>query len=613
VGVLWCAAALGAAALALWCALAGGVRRAGDGPAPGQPQELPEPPFTEVRSLNAGADARYVGSAACAGCHKEHEQSYLLTAHSRASAEVDPAAEPPDGSFTQRASGRSYRVYRKGGQLRHEELLAAEGEVVARVDLPVRYRIGSGRHARAYAVEAGGFLHESPVTWYAAAKGWGMSPGYDVPNHASFERPVVLECLSCHTGRAEEVGGAISRLAVTEHAIGCERCHGPGSLHREFHAKRKLAPGADDATIVHPGKLPRPLREAICSSCHLGGAAAVPVRGRQISDFRPGRPLTDYRIHYRAEGADEPMAVVGHAEQLRLSACYQKSGAMTCLSCHDPHARARPADRVAYYRGKCLTCHSQRGCKLDLPHRLEREPADDCASCHMPRGKTEVPHVAFTHHRIGLHPQKPPPGPAGAPRLVPIDDSLLLAPPDHERNLGLAYLTARRNPAYARHAAEFLGRARAHLESAYGAGLRDAETVLGLAELSWRGDPVAGAAHAREGLAARDASPRARVRALTVLAHDDFRNDDPARAIPELEELGRLQRFADDWRVLGLSRLRTNSPTKAVAALEKAVEIRPFRPSNHSALADAYYRVGETRLAEEHRRKARWLRDHNQD
>ena len=139
-------------------------------------------------------------------CHVANHQSYLLTAHSRAFAEVDPSREPADASFVHKASGRSYTVYRKDGQLRHREALTdADGRVLAQTDLPVRYRIGSGHHARSYVVEVDGFFHESPLNWYASKNKWDMSPGYDVPNHGGFERPILLECLACHTGRAEEV------------------------------------------------------------------------------------------------------------------------------------------------------------------------------------------------------------------------------------------------------------------------------------------------------------------------------------------------------------------------------------------------------------------------
>ena len=170
--------------------------------------------------------------------------------------DVDPATEPPDGTFEHKLSGRTYRVYRKDGQLRHEEVLrTAEGKEIARVDLPLRYRVGSGHFTRTYAVEVDGFLHESPVTWYAAKNRWDMSPGCDMPRHWSFERPVQIGCVVCHAGRAEPIGESEHRLTLHEKAVGCESCHGPGERHQEFHRTQKLAPGASDPTIVHPGKL----------------------------------------------------------------------------------------------------------------------------------------------------------------------------------------------------------------------------------------------------------------------------------------------------------------------------------------------------------------------
>ena len=48
-------------------------------------------------------------------------------------------------------------------------------------------------------------------------------------------------------------------------------------------------------------------------------------------------------------------------------------------------------------------------------------------------------------------------------------------------------------------------------------------------------------------------------------------------------------------------------------ALQKALEIRPFRHSTHASLADAYRRLGDARRAEEHQDKARWLLEHRQD
>src|SRR5262249_50511077 len=171
-------------------------------------------PYAESRFLNTKPDVAYVGTSACAECHQANHKSYLLTTHSRAMNDIDPKAEPPDGAFDHRPSGRSYRVYRQGDQLRHEEILRSpEGKEIAHMDLPIRYLIGSGNFTRSYAVEVDGFLHESPITWYSSRQKWDMSPGYDGPQHAGFERPVGVACLACHAGRVEETAGAVHHLA----------------------------------------------------------------------------------------------------------------------------------------------------------------------------------------------------------------------------------------------------------------------------------------------------------------------------------------------------------------------------------------------------------------
>jgi tetratricopeptide (TPR) repeat protein len=63
-----------------------------------------------------------------------------------------------------------------------------------------------------------------------------------------------------------------------------------------------------------------------------------------------------------------------------------------------------------YFRSKCLGCHTQRSCTLDLQKRLVLQPADACASCHMPkRPALTVSHAALTDHRILRTPDEPYP------------------------------------------------------------------------------------------------------------------------------------------------------------------------------------------------------------
>ncbi len=409
-------------------------------------ERFPLPPYSPTPFLNTGSEAHYIGTAACAGCHQGKHQSYMLTAHSRALSDLDPKAEPADGAFEHRPSGRSYRVYRQGDQMRHEEVVrTADGREIARIDLPVRYLIGSGNFSRSYLVDIDGFLHESPITWYTSKQQWAMSPGYDAPRHLSFERPISIGCLACHAGHVEAQDGTVHRALLHEQAIGCESCHGPGSLHQDRQRAGKHVRGTDDLTIVHPGKLSRPLQVDICAACHLHAQATVFVRGRTDGAFRPGMPLSDYRIHYGFDTASEQMTVVGHVEQMRASVCYQKSESLTCLTCHDPHQRTLPKDKTAYYRQKCLECHADHPCSLDQVARLKKNAQDDCAACHMPRGDTEIPHIAFTHHRIGRHAAAPLTATEPGATLVPLDNVAHLPAVDQQRNLGLANLEVSRS------------------------------------------------------------------------------------------------------------------------------------------------------------------------
>jgi Tfp pilus assembly protein PilF len=79
-----------------------------------------------------------------------------------------------------------------------------------------------------------------------------------------------------------------------------------------------------------------------------------------------------------------------------------------------------------------------------------------------------------------------------------------------------------------------------------------------------------------------------------------------------LQELTRLRRFVEDWRLLGLCYLEQGQPRKALPALEQALAIRPFRPDVHAALAAAYLRLGDRQHAREHQEMAKWLAEHSQ-
>jgi hypothetical protein len=185
--------------------------------APARPDPRPEgprpafdlPPLSASPFLNTSPGAAYVGLRACIACHPGEHRSWHRTSHSRALADLEPQAEPPDTSYHHAVSGQTFTVHRAGGRLYHRAAARdRQGQEYVAEDFPIRYLIGSGHHTRSYLVEVDGFLCESPLTWYVSRQAWGMSPGYDRPNHRGFERPADTACLFCHVGRTAAVRSA---------------------------------------------------------------------------------------------------------------------------------------------------------------------------------------------------------------------------------------------------------------------------------------------------------------------------------------------------------------------------------------------------------------------
>ncbi len=307
------------------------------------------------------------------------------------------------------------------------------------------------------------------------------------------------------------------------------------------------------------------------------------------------------------------MTVVGHFEQLRQSDCYKKSADLTCITCHDPHAKEKPKDTLAFFRQKCLDCHAIQPCGLNPAERRKKDATDNCAACHMPRGDTEIPHIAFTHHRIGRHSKPLSATENRVPDLMPIEDNALLNPLDRERNLGLAYLEASRKPQYARYAESYRKRALQHLEAVDAAKLSDAETALGIAEIFLKDNPSRSIMFAQMALEFDNVSASVRAQALMVLGYCEAQTGKNSSAIATLEELVRLRRASDDWRILGMSYLKQSQPDKAIAAFQQALAIRPFRYSTHAGIAEAFRQLGDLPRTKEHLEKAQWLRRNRPD
>lgn len=608
--------------------------------------DTPSPPQDDNVPHTAMPDG-FVGTDACAECHRERHDSYLLTGHSR-SLRLPEADDLPTGlAFHHPPSKRSYSVMQDAKRWVHREERffgdAPESDDRLPVaQLPVEYVLGSGALAKAYLVRDGDYLLQSPVTWHTARNAYDIAPGYDSPTQRGFSRIVDDNCVYCHAGLIEIEEGNPNKFAIHELAIGCERCHGAGAEHVRLHQTHNVATLASPSetptasangaagtseSIVNPMKLGRDQSEAICAQCHLDSDVIVHAIDATRWDFHPGDSLASNRLAYQAvsakQGEGEAAAKKGssnHFDQLWQSSCYLNSETLTCTTCHDPHAPAPSADRLAALRETCNRCHEDHRCGLPLEQR-EQTHQNACTSCHMPRSADGVPHAGVTNHLIAIYRD-------GQPNDITSESSGSMrrvarsTVPLTEMQLKRRDVLAEANWAVIEslkgNDEPILELDQTDLKRLADSG--DIESMAVMAEtarhkaetlsrqsdneppfdLNHRIERQRGFSHyyAVKTLRQETGPSKRRQNALETLADKLMVDQAFDQSIPLWEELTRIRRDVRDWHNLALCYAGVKRIADAEAALQTAIQIDPAYANAYASLANIYSYIDESTAAQ---------------
>ena len=522
--------------------------------------------------------------AICATCHRAIYERYEQTAMARGSGVASSALLP--GSFHHDASDIDYRVFARGGVAwmsfaRPGE--SAKGALAGEQELA--FFIGSGNRGRTYLYRQGNQWFELPINYYTARQRWAMTPAYEDVSRLPAALPIDPNCLHCHTSMTEAslptARNAYAGLPFRQGGVGCGGCHGDPTSHLALQGR---------GPIVSPSKLNPARRDSVCIQCHLEGDAVVYRAGRSLSRFKPGDDLNDFAVYFvhqsRASGGAR---AVSQYEALLHSACKRGVGdAFTCTTCHDPHGDPPAAQRTAYFRSRCLMCHTS-------PAMVTHHPEQpDCAACHMPaRNTTDISHVQVTDHDIERVPITRTPSSGEPDVLVPVGRFVA-----GDREFGLAYAQT------AMHG--FPGaseQARRRLESALREGAHDADFEIRLAyfeQLS--GNPEKARALYRAALEQDEWNPAA----LTNLAVLDATSHQVPEAVHLLENL-----LAADpsQTVPGLNlawiQCLAGHRTEARMILQRLQPFNPDDPQLREFLARGNYAGGHCTLVEQGEASAR--------
>ncbi len=169
---------------------------------------------------NTAPGVAYVGSQACRLCHPDVYREYFQTGMGRSmslpSEPEDLAKVPQPVTVVDKQSGKTFVISREGSDLYQcEYQVDAQGREISRNTHKVAYGVDAGENGLSDVVRWGDYLVEAPLLYYAKARTWELSPGYERLDYG-FARPVP---------------GVYRDLPFHESAFSCETCHGPGQLH----------------------------------------------------------------------------------------------------------------------------------------------------------------------------------------------------------------------------------------------------------------------------------------------------------------------------------------------------------------------------------------------
>jgi len=519
-----------------------------------------------LRPAKPPAQSMFIGSAACADCHRAQTEAWKTSQHAQAMQHANDKTVL--GNFDNAAftyNGITSNFFKRDGKY----FVNTDGADGKLVDFEIRYTFGVDP-LQQYLIEfPDGRLQALSIAWDARPKDRGGQRWFhlypkekidfrDELHWTKRQQNWNFMCADCHSINVRKNYDAATnsfKTAWSEITVGCEACHGPGSAHVAWAQTQSTKPAdpsmgltvrlderRDVAWTIDPASgnaarsAPNDARAEIevCAQCHARRAQIAEgyFAGKRFLDhYRPS--LLTPGLYYADGQQRDEVYIWGSYLQSKM----HRAG-VTCSDCHEPHSgKLRVAGNAV-----CAQCHLPA--RYDTAKHHFHKPGEKgsaCVDCHMPA----------TNYMV-IDPRR--------------DHSLRVPRPDQSVALGVP------NACNACHADKDAAWATAALERQLGHKPQGFQRFAGTLAAAERGDAGAGAM-----LAAllRDASQPAIARASTAQALGaalspqtlDALRAPLAAADPllRLAALGALEALPDEQR-LALAAPLLDDPVLAVRA-----------------------------------------------
>lgn len=202
-----------------------------------------------------------------------------------------------------------------------------------------------------------------------------------------------VPCTACHA----EVR---TNAAHHQSSVACTSCHGDGTEH----VKAPATPGS----IIKFRDEPAATVNKACGNCHQqahqteanahdrGGVSCTSchsIHGEKKQSPLPAElGAIDRNSALCVECHQETFSQFAFNERHRLA-----EGALSCTSCHDPHAPRGTLQLGGFKQAMCAECHADADGPFVFEHAASR--VDGCTACHDPHGSPNRHMLA--HQQVG--------------------------------------------------------------------------------------------------------------------------------------------------------------------------------------------------------------------
>lgn len=335
-------------------------------------------------SLPADAKAEFVGRDTCIKCHADQATKWKGSHHDRAMDHARPETVLADFNGTEFNSPTNQAKFSKERDRYFVETIGSTGK---NEHHEIKYTFGY-HPLQQYLVEMpDGRLQALTIAWDTEKKQWiDLYPDQKItpsdPLHWTGRgMNWQVMCSECHSTDVHTNFDAKKNTYSStwkDIDVGCEACHGPGSLHVSIMNNRWLFNDRHHGTgLIALKRASSQVVIDTCGRCH--------VRGSQIqSGFRPGDSLVEYLKPEILDGsAYYPDGQIRDEDfdytSFHLSLMYHKG--VKCTDCHDPHS----AQLVAEGNALCCRCHDAKRFDTSKHHfHKSGGTGAQCVECHMP-------------------------------------------------------------------------------------------------------------------------------------------------------------------------------------------------------------------------------------